>query len=106
MKYFKKEYWEMMNSIDKNERNEAFEKWNDSVRKYSAEFKKVSADLPETFLERYLNSQNFHDAIVAQINYMTVGDDKGKVDIGISIVGNHYVITYLGVEKFLLDVLV
>lgn len=35
---------------------------------------------------------------------MTVGDDKGKVDIGISIVGNHYVITYLGVEKFLLDI--
>ena len=104
MKYFKIEYWEMMNSIDKNERNEAFEKWNNSVRKYSAEFEKASADLPEAFLKHYLNSQNFHDAIVTQINYMTIGDDKGKVDIGISTVENHYVITYLDVEKFLVDI--
>lgn len=59
MKYFKKEYWEMMNSIDKNERNEAFEKWNDSVRKYSAEFKKVSADLPETFWSVILTPKIF-----------------------------------------------
>lgn len=55
-------------------------------------------------MKHYLNSQNFHDAIVTQINYMTIGDDKGKVDIGISTVENHYVVTYLDVEKFLVDI--
>ncbi len=68
MKYFSKELWGELNSIDQKKRASAETKWKENLIRYSAEFERVKPLLPSGFLKEYLSNNGFHDYLILSIS--------------------------------------
>lgn len=95
MRYFTKELWSKINSLDENERKKAEKEWSRNAEQYQQKFEQIKKYIPKDFLNTFLKCGMFHDYTILKITIkkkkkryrckMILSD--GKEDICLELTG-------------------
>ena len=98
MKYFKTDYWIMMNSIDSKIREKGEIKWREISIAYQNYFDSIKENLTKEFLSYYYRTNGFHDAMIKSISIEYYKSKERILKICIEISNIQYVLKYVGVR--------
>lgn len=100
MRYFKSEYWYMINSLDAEERKEGEIKSKQASAKYAEYFDSIKDQLPKSYLKKYDQYHGFHDFEITNICMICSHKHTIDVEIHLSFKNNIYLILFQKVSKF------
>jgi hypothetical protein len=98
MKYFKNEYWALMNSADSETRQEGILRWNENSIAYLNYFETIKNKLSKTFLALYYRNNGFHDGMIKNMSIEYFKSRQRILKIRIMISKMEFELKYLGVQ--------